>query len=160
MTSSTFARSVRHTVNFGRSQCLHGGVIGQAVSSQRLILAHWTVAKQWRLPYSQPRRDCHIVCGSQIETSKVFTLLSTKTSYNDDVRWQQDERGSDVQKSTQTKTVKLAKNVEIIQEHLSMRQRPNTLHLVCLRHCYAIASKRFQTTVASCALGWLLRLEY
>jgi len=41
-----------------------------------------------------------IVCRPQIETSKVSTLLSTKASYNDDVRRQQDERGSDVQKSS------------------------------------------------------------
>jgi len=38
-----------------------------------------------------------IVCRPQIETSKVFTIMSTKTSYNDDVRRQQDERRSDVQ---------------------------------------------------------------
>jgi len=41
-----------------------------------------------------------IVCRPQIETSKVSTLLSTKASYNDDVRRQQDERGSDAQKSS------------------------------------------------------------
>ena len=63
-----------------------------------------------------------IVCRPQIETSKVSTLLSTKTSYNDDIRRQQDERRSDVQKSKQIKTVKLAKHVKIKQEHLSMRQ--------------------------------------
>jgi len=50
------------------------------------------------------------------------TLLSTETSYSDDVRMQQDERRSDVQKSKRIKTVKLAKNVKITQEHLSMRQ--------------------------------------
>ena len=38
-----------------------------------------------------------IVCRPQIETSKVSTLLSRKTSYDDDVRRQQDERRSDVQ---------------------------------------------------------------
>ena len=63
-----------------------------------------------------------IVCRPQTETSKVSTLLNTKTSYNHDVRRQQDERRSDVQKSKQIKTVKLAKNVKITQEHLSMRQ--------------------------------------
>ena len=63
-----------------------------------------------------------IVCKPQIETSNVSTLLSTKTLYNDDVRRQQDERRSDVHKSKQIKTVKLAKNVKITQEHLSMRQ--------------------------------------
>jgi len=62
-----------------------------------------------------------IVCRPQIETSKVSTLLSTKTSY-DDVRRQQDERRSDVQKSKRIKTVKLTNNVKITQEHLSMRQ--------------------------------------
>jgi len=40
-----------------------------------------------------------IVCRPQIETSKVSTLLSTKTSYNDDVRRQQNQRRSDEQKS-------------------------------------------------------------
>ena len=62
---------------------------------------------------------------NQMENSEISTLLSTKTSYNDDVRRQQDERRSDVQKSKQintVKTVKLAKNVKITQEHLSMRQ--------------------------------------
>jgi len=61
-----------------------------------------------------------IVGRPPIKTSKVSTLLSTKTSYNDDVRRQQDEHRSDVQKSKQLKTVKLAKNVKITQEHLSM----------------------------------------
>jgi len=59
-----------------------------------------------------------IVCRPQIETSKVSTLLSTKTLYNDDIRRQQDERRSDVQ-SRKRKTVKLAKNVKITHEHLS-----------------------------------------
>jgi len=59
---------------------------------------------------------------NQIENSEISTLLSTKTSYNDDIRRQQDGRRSDVQKSKQIKTVKLAKNVKITQEQLSMRQ--------------------------------------
>jgi len=62
-----------------------------------------------------------IVCRPQIETGKVSTLLSTKTSY-DDVRRQQDECRSDVQKSKRIKKVTLTNNVKITQEHLSMRQ--------------------------------------
>jgi len=57
-----------------------------------------------------------------MENSEISSLLSTKTSYNDDIRRQQDEHRSDEQKSKQTKTVKLAKNVKITQEQLSMRQ--------------------------------------
>ena len=64
-----------------------------------------------------------IVCRPQVETSRVSTLLSTKTSYSDDDRRQQDERRSDVQKSKQIKTVKLAENVKIAQESRSKLRR-------------------------------------
>jgi len=64
-----------------------------------------------------------IVCRPQIETSRVSTLLSTKTSYSDDDRRQQDKRRSDVQKSKQIKTVKLAENVKITQESRSKLRR-------------------------------------
>ena len=69
--------------------------------------------------------------------SKVSTLLSTKTSYNDDVRRQQDEHRSDVRKSKQIKTVKLAKNVKMTLEHPSMRQPHNgatCLYMVICNH--------------------------
>ena len=71
---------------------------------------------------------------NQIENSEISTLLSTKTSYNDDIRRQQDERRSDVRKSIQIKTVKLAKNVKITQEQLSMRQPQAAppMHLILL----------------------------
>jgi len=74
----------------------------------------------------------------QIENSEISTLLSTKTSYNDDIRRQQDECRSDVQKSKQIKTVKLAKNVKITQEQLSMQQPQAAPPSDVLRHLLKI----------------------
>jgi len=108
MTSSTFARSVRHESRWGtlwtwagrncvyRLGC-HGGATGQTVkspvSSLRLILAHLFRSETMAARRSIASHDiCRPhVCGPQIETSKVSTFLSTKTSYNDDVRRQQDQ---------------------------------------------------------------------
>jgi len=119
-------RSVGRNVCVYRLGC-HGGVIGQSVKSP---VTECNFGALHRSETMAARIASHdrlvIVCRPQIETGKVSTLLSTKTSY-DDVRRQQDERRSDVQKSKRIKTVTLTNNVKITQEHLSMRQ-PQAAH--------------------------------
>jgi len=118
-------------VNFGRSQCLclPARLPRRRDRPNRVITCVVTASNFGALDRTETmaaRIASHdrlvIVCRPQIETRKVSTLLNTKTSYNDDVRRQQNEHRSDVQRRKQIKTVKLAKNAKITQEHLSMRQ--------------------------------------
>ena len=98
-------------MNFGRSQCLclSARLPRRRDRPSREITCFFTASNFGALDrnggsYSQPSlyvdpKPAYIVS----------TLLSTETSYNDDVRRQEDERRSDAQKSKRIKTVKLAK---------------------------------------------------
>ena len=77
-----------------------------------------------------------IVCRRD-ENSKISTLLSTKTSYNDDIRRQQDEHRSDVQKSKQdknsksVKTLKSHKNSSVCGSHKRRHLLSSTVFVQC-----------------------------